>query len=529
MGSHIIDGEFQSDKYPACPRGKVPLSVRDPSAQDLLWEYARRRRVVDAEFSDDLDRALVAAGYAPPSGRRSAVEEAIAAGHLPQPGQVDSAEAQGAPGGALAMVSLGHHHDQAMTRGPWRYDGRLSIVRDGSHGDGEVWEIAEMRGEALLADEDGIPWMRNNLRALLDACESALAEADRLRVVLARSSPEVDLTGAVGIRLEDPHGLALLRAGLLASRFDGARSVGVSGEMAPDDVLALRAALLKIEGIEYSLRVDGSGRYRIDVADVATRPAVDGGDPPVESRRRAEQSSQETHGDRRRDEVDLLVSRSGSVRSVGVIGETGVDDASALRTALCKISGYWVNDVTDVAVRSAVDGEDLPEESRRRADQVYRDACKQEGSYETRENHRRDLVAALGIAEGSAQSTDWVTMLTRVACLAAEVARLGSLLPVCAQCGELPAECVGIYDGEPGEEPRASCGGCCGHGGEDGWCVAISDLPGWVARRESRSAGRIADWLERGSSRGVVPDSATASAIAQAIRSGSWRDGSAPR
>lgn len=464
MGSHIIDGEFQSDKYPACPRGKVPLSVRDPSAQDLLWEYARRRRAVDAEFSDDLDRALVAAGYLPPPGRRSAAEETIAAGHLPQPGQVDSAEAQDVPGGALAMVSLGRHHDQAMTMGPWRYDGRLSIVRDGSHGDGEVWEIADMRGEALIADEDGIPWMRNNLRALLDACESALAEADRLRVELA---------------------------------------------MEKNIKKARKAKEATTDAERTGVVADG-----IDFADVATGPAVDGGDLPE---------------DRRRDEVDLLVSRSGSVRSVGVIGETGVDDASALRTALCKISGYWVNDVTDVAVRSAVDGEDLPEELRRRADQVYRDACKQEGSYETRENHRRDLVAALGIAEGSAQSTDWVAMLTRVACLAAEVARLGSLLPVCAQCGELPAECVGIYDGEPGEEPRASCGGCCGHGGEDGWCVAISDLPGWVARRESRSAGRIADWLERGSSRGVVPDSATASAIAQAIRSGSWRDGSAPR
>lgn len=27
MGEHIINGEFQSDKYPTCPRGKVPLSV----------------------------------------------------------------------------------------------------------------------------------------------------------------------------------------------------------------------------------------------------------------------------------------------------------------------------------------------------------------------------------------------------------------------------------------------------------------------------------------------------------------------
>jgi hypothetical protein len=63
MGSHIVEGEFQSDKYPSTPRGKVPLSVKDTSAQDLLWEYAQRRRVVDAEFSDDLEAALRAAGY----------------------------------------------------------------------------------------------------------------------------------------------------------------------------------------------------------------------------------------------------------------------------------------------------------------------------------------------------------------------------------------------------------------------------------------------------------------------------------
>jgi hypothetical protein len=66
MGAHLIDGEFQSDKYPTTPRGKVPLSVKDPAAQDLLWTYAQRRRSVDAEFSADLETALRAAGYVPP-------------------------------------------------------------------------------------------------------------------------------------------------------------------------------------------------------------------------------------------------------------------------------------------------------------------------------------------------------------------------------------------------------------------------------------------------------------------------------
>ena len=65
MGAHLIDGQFQSDRYPTCPAGKVPLSVKDPMAQDLLWEYAQRRRAVDAEFSDDLEAALALAGYKP--------------------------------------------------------------------------------------------------------------------------------------------------------------------------------------------------------------------------------------------------------------------------------------------------------------------------------------------------------------------------------------------------------------------------------------------------------------------------------
>lgn len=56
-------GEFQSDKYPTCPAGKVPLSVADPTAQPLLWEYAQRRREFDAEFADDLEFALTNAGY----------------------------------------------------------------------------------------------------------------------------------------------------------------------------------------------------------------------------------------------------------------------------------------------------------------------------------------------------------------------------------------------------------------------------------------------------------------------------------
>lgn len=65
MGAHIVNGSFQSDKYPGCPAGKVPLSVKDTTAQDLLWAYASRRRKVDAEFAADLETCLMAAGYCP--------------------------------------------------------------------------------------------------------------------------------------------------------------------------------------------------------------------------------------------------------------------------------------------------------------------------------------------------------------------------------------------------------------------------------------------------------------------------------
>ena len=66
MSAHIDkNNQFQSDKYPTCPAGKVPLSVNDTTAQDLLWEYAQRRRAVDAEFAEDLERALQMAGFTP--------------------------------------------------------------------------------------------------------------------------------------------------------------------------------------------------------------------------------------------------------------------------------------------------------------------------------------------------------------------------------------------------------------------------------------------------------------------------------
>ena len=58
-GEHINeDGEFQSDKYPWCQPGFVPLKLSDPMARSLLWAYAQRRRKVDEAFSLDLERCL---------------------------------------------------------------------------------------------------------------------------------------------------------------------------------------------------------------------------------------------------------------------------------------------------------------------------------------------------------------------------------------------------------------------------------------------------------------------------------------
>ena len=56
-----VTNEFQSDKYPWCPAGFVPLKVTDPMATTLLWAYADRRKSVDAEFTRDLNDALLAA------------------------------------------------------------------------------------------------------------------------------------------------------------------------------------------------------------------------------------------------------------------------------------------------------------------------------------------------------------------------------------------------------------------------------------------------------------------------------------
>lgn len=58
MGEHIVNGQFQSDKYPWCKPGFVPLKLSDPTARKCLYDYAMLRRAVDKEFSEDLIRCL---------------------------------------------------------------------------------------------------------------------------------------------------------------------------------------------------------------------------------------------------------------------------------------------------------------------------------------------------------------------------------------------------------------------------------------------------------------------------------------
>lgn len=66
MNEHIDkNGQFQSDKYEWCKPGFVPLKLTDPMAQDLLAEYARRRRVIDASFSEAVETCLTADGFDP--------------------------------------------------------------------------------------------------------------------------------------------------------------------------------------------------------------------------------------------------------------------------------------------------------------------------------------------------------------------------------------------------------------------------------------------------------------------------------
>lgn len=70
-----LSGTFQSDKYPWCPAGFVPLKITDPMARGPLLAYADARETVDAEFSRDLRQAL-GGDDRPPSGAEAMREAA---------------------------------------------------------------------------------------------------------------------------------------------------------------------------------------------------------------------------------------------------------------------------------------------------------------------------------------------------------------------------------------------------------------------------------------------------------------------
>jgi len=61
--SHIVDGQFQSDKYDWCPPGFVPLKITDPMAFGPLIAYAKERQKVDPQFSKDLLEAVMRASF----------------------------------------------------------------------------------------------------------------------------------------------------------------------------------------------------------------------------------------------------------------------------------------------------------------------------------------------------------------------------------------------------------------------------------------------------------------------------------
>jgi len=53
-----ISGTFQSDKYPWCHAGFLPIKISDPMAYDFLKYYALARKDIDSEFCRDLLEAV---------------------------------------------------------------------------------------------------------------------------------------------------------------------------------------------------------------------------------------------------------------------------------------------------------------------------------------------------------------------------------------------------------------------------------------------------------------------------------------
>lgn len=187
MGSHLIENEFQSDKYPTTPRGKVPLSTKDPAAQDLLWSYAQRRRAgshgsreADREFADDLEAALRIHGFHPPAIRD------------------DGIESTHREAGALAVIL--RDLEGGATPPPWTAKcakltmGKFRIVFLGDDAAG-------------IADARLIAVVRNGLPKILDALKGAWGEIarhlhriDRLRAALKAAAGMCRVCEGTGVR-----------------------------------------------------------------------------------------------------------------------------------------------------------------------------------------------------------------------------------------------------------------------------------------------------------------------------------------
>ncbi len=110
MAEHInADGDFQSDKYPWCKPGFVPLKLTDPGAWRPLWDYAEQRRKVDAAFADDLQACLRSAGFTPTGPRPTPFTDETRTDQMIGRGKVEALEAEIARDG-LATV-LRRHSD----------------------------------------------------------------------------------------------------------------------------------------------------------------------------------------------------------------------------------------------------------------------------------------------------------------------------------------------------------------------------------------------------------------------------------
>lgn len=201
--SSIFDGYEMNPAGPATgPRAGVWLSARDPVAQDLLLEYARRLRAADPGFSRDLEAALDSAGSAVGSGPPIAASiDAVLAppdeagprrSSFGDPGRPTDPESSTRLDRGLSaeLIAQAREDDGRMIGGSWRAVGFgviLEIESSLTHQDGANVGVAEdiRRDDAL-----GICRTRNNLRRMADQLEAAIAEVSRLDGMVRASAGE---------------------------------------------------------------------------------------------------------------------------------------------------------------------------------------------------------------------------------------------------------------------------------------------------------------------------------------------------